>query len=57
MLAKGRLIGFPVVGVRVVINDGAVARGRLVDIAFQEAARGAFREFYGKREAGSSSRS
>ena len=46
MLAKGRLIGFPVIGVRVVIDDGQSHAVDSSDIAFQEAARGAFREVY-----------
>lgn len=48
MLPKGRLIGFPVVNVRVVINDGAAHSVDSSDIAFQEAARGAWRETYMK---------
>src|SRR6516165_3750605 len=44
MLGKGRLLGFPVVNVRVVINDGASHAVDSSDIAFQEAARGAWRE-------------
>jgi elongation factor G len=44
MLSKGRLLGFPVVNVRVVINDGASHAVDSSDIAFQEAARGAWRE-------------
>ena len=46
MLAKGRKIGFPVVNVRVVINDGQSHAVDSSDIAFQEAARGAWREVY-----------
>ncbi len=46
MLAKGRLIGFPVIGLRVVLNDGAAHSVDSSDNAFQAAARGAFREFY-----------
>jgi elongation factor G len=46
MIAKGRLIGFPVVNVRVVINDGASHAVDSSDIAFQEAARGAWRDAY-----------
>jgi len=45
---KGRLIGFPVVNVRVVVNDGASHAVDSSDIAFQEAARGAWREVYEK---------
>jgi elongation factor G len=45
---KGRLIGFPVVNVRVVVNDGASHAVDSSDIAFQEAARGAWREIYEK---------
>jgi translation elongation factor EF-G len=46
MQAKGRLLGFPVVNVRVVINDGASHAVDSSDIAFQEAARGAWREAF-----------
>ncbi len=46
MLEKGRLIGFPVLNVRVVLNDGAAHAVDSSDIAFQEAARGAWREVY-----------
>ena len=46
MLGKGRLLGFPVVNARVVINDGASHAVDSSDIAFQEAARGAWREGY-----------
>jgi elongation factor G len=48
MLAKGRLIGFPVVNVRVALPDGAAHSVDSSDIAFQEAARGAWRETYAK---------
>ncbi|HET7754815.1 MAG TPA: elongation factor G [Anaeromyxobacteraceae bacterium] len=44
MLAKGRLLGYPVVNTRVVINDGASHAVDSSDIAFQEAARGAWRD-------------
>src|SRR5947207_5892249 len=43
MIGKGRLIGFPVTGFRVVINDGAAPAVDSSDNAFQAAARGAFR--------------
>jgi elongation factor G len=43
---KGRLIGFPVVNVRVVVNDGNSHPVDSSDIAFQEAARGAWRDAY-----------
>jgi elongation factor G len=46
MLKKGRLIGFPVTNLRVVINDGAAHAVDSSDNAFQAAARGAFREVY-----------
>jgi elongation factor G len=46
MLAKGRRIGFPVVNVRAVINDGQAHAVDSSDTAFQEAARGAWREAY-----------
>jgi elongation factor G len=46
MLPKGQLIGFPVVNVKVVVNDGASHAVDSSDIAFQEAARGAWREVF-----------
>jgi elongation factor G len=46
MLKKGRMIGFPVTNLRVVINDGAAHSVDSSDNAFQAAARGAFREVY-----------
>jgi elongation factor G len=48
MLRKGRLIGFPVTGLRIVINDGASHAVDSSDMAFQAAARGAFREVYSR---------
>ncbi|HPH27537.1 MAG TPA: elongation factor G [Pseudomonadota bacterium] len=48
MLPKGRLIGFPVVNVRACLEDGASHAVDSSDIAFQEAARGAWRESYAK---------
>jgi elongation factor G len=46
MIHKGRLIGFPVIGLRVVLNDGAAHSVDSSDNAFQAAARGAFRQVY-----------
>jgi elongation factor G len=46
MIKKGRLIGFPVTGLRVVVNDGSAHAVDSSDNAFQAAARGAFREVY-----------
>jgi elongation factor G len=46
MLEKGRRLGFPVVNVRAVINDGNSHSVDSSDIAFQEAARGAWREAF-----------
>jgi elongation factor G len=46
MLEKGRKLGFPVVNVRVCLNDGQYHAVDSSDIAFQEAARGAWREVY-----------
>ena len=46
MIGKGRLIGFPVTGFRVVINDGAAHSVDSSDNAFQAAGRGAFRAVY-----------
>jgi len=45
---KGKLIGFPVTGLRVCINDGASHAVDSSDMAFQAAARGAFVEVYGR---------
>src|SRR5882672_6944300 len=45
-LAKGDLIGAPVLGVRVVLNDGQSHAVDSSDLAFQVAARSAFREAY-----------
>ncbi len=47
-LDKGRLIGFPVLGLRVVINDGQSHSVDSSEMAFTAAAKGAFREFYGR---------
>jgi len=46
MILKSPRLGVPVVGVRVAINDGAAHAVDSSDIAFQEAARGAFRDFF-----------
>jgi elongation factor G len=46
MLAKSPRLGVPVVGLRVVIDDGQSHQVDSSDIAFQEAARGAFRDFF-----------
>jgi elongation factor G len=46
MIAKSPRLGVPVVGLRVVLNDGASHAVDSSDIAFQEAARGAFRDFF-----------
>ncbi|PKL06524.1 MAG: elongation factor G [Spirochaetae bacterium HGW-Spirochaetae-9] len=45
---KGSLIGFPIVNVRCVVNDGQSHSVDSSDIAFQLAAIGAFREAYDK---------
>jgi elongation factor G len=47
-LPKGRLIGFPVIGLRVVINDGQSHSVDSSELAFTQAARGAFRSVYEK---------
>jgi len=47
-LAKGSLIGFPIVGVSVRISDGASHSVDSSDLAFQQAAIGAFRNAYVK---------
>jgi elongation factor G len=48
MLPKGALVGAPVTGVSVTLDDGASHAVDSSDIAFQEAARGAWRETYPK---------
>ncbi|OIP93076.1 MAG: elongation factor G [Syntrophobacterales bacterium CG_4_8_14_3_um_filter_58_8] len=50
-LAKGPKMEFPVTGVKIVINDGASHAVDSSDMAFQAAARGAFREGYAKAKA------
>jgi elongation factor G len=45
-IAKGPKMEFPVTGVKVVINDGASHAVDSSDMAFQAAARGAFKEGY-----------
>ena len=45
---KGSLIGFPIVNIRCLINDGQSHPVDSSDIAFQQAAIGAFREGYHK---------
>ncbi len=47
-LEKGSLIGFPIVGVKVTINDGQSHSVDSSDMAFQLAAIGAFKEAYSK---------
>jgi elongation factor G len=47
-IKKGSLIGFPIVNIRCVINDGQSHPVDSSDIAFQLAAIGAFREVYNK---------
>ncbi|MFP6624587.1 MAG: elongation factor G [Myxococcota bacterium] len=47
-LHKGRLIGFPVIGLRVTLNDGKSHSVDSSEMAFRAAATGAFREFYGR---------
>ena len=48
MLAKGRTIGYPVTGVRVVIDDGKSHSVDSSEMAFAAAARGAWREVYSR---------
>ena len=47
-MAKGALMGYPIFGVKVTINDGASHSVDSSDMAFQAAARGAFLEAYRK---------
>jgi len=48
MMVKGMLIGHPVVNVRITVNDGNSHAVDSSEMAFQEAARGAWREFYNR---------
>ena len=48
VIKKGQLIGFPVIGTRIVLNDGQYHPVDSSDIAFQTAAQGAFRQVYMK---------
>ena len=47
-IKKGSLIGFPVVNIRCLINDGQSHPVDSSDLAFQQAAIGAFREIYAR---------
>ena len=47
-MEKGSLLGVPVTGVKVVINDGQAHSVDSSDMAFQAAARGAFKQAYAK---------
>jgi elongation factor G len=47
-LAKGLLIGFPVIGMNVCVNDGKSHSVDSSEMAFQAAARGAFRDVYAR---------
>ena len=47
-LTKGALLGFPVVNVKIVLNDGASHSVDSSEMAFQAAAKGAWRDIYPK---------
>jgi len=47
-LVKGSLIGFPIVGIKVTINDGQSHPVDSSDMAFQQAAIGAFKDAYSR---------
>ncbi|TVQ26401.1 MAG: elongation factor G [Spirochaetaceae bacterium] len=47
-MQKGSLIGFPIVGVKVTINDGSTHPVDSSDMAFQQAAIGCFKQAYAK---------
>lgn len=47
-MVKGRLLGYPVVNVRIQLDDGSFHAVDSSEMAFQEAARGAWREVYSK---------
>jgi len=48
MLDKGAYVGYPVQGIKVVLEDGAFHAQDSSDMAFKAAARGCFREYYVK---------
>jgi len=45
-LLKGKLIGYPITGIQITINDGSSHAVDSSDMAFQQAAKGAFRQAY-----------
>jgi elongation factor G len=47
-LRKGRLIGYPITGIKVTLIDGQAHEVDSSDLAFQAAAQGAFRQAYAK---------
>jgi len=47
-MIRGQLIGFPIVGIRVTLEDGQFHAVDSSDLAFQAASRGAFRQSYMK---------
>ncbi len=47
-MAKGTLIGAPITGVKMLINDGSFHAVDSSDMAFQQAAKGAFKQGYSK---------
>ena len=47
-MKKGRLLGFPVTGVKVILSDGHSHTVDSSDVAFQTAAREAFNQVYAK---------
>ena len=47
-LTKGKLIGFPVLGMKITVNDGKSHSVDSSEMAFTQAARGAFRQAYMK---------
>jgi len=47
-MEKGRLIGFPVIGIKVIVDDGKSHSVDSSEMAFQAAGRGAFREAYAR---------
>jgi elongation factor G len=47
-MKKGQLIGFPIIGIKAVLNDGQSHTVDSSDLAFQAASRGAFKQAYAK---------
>ena len=47
-MKKGKLTGFPITGIKITINDGSYHPVDSSDVAFRQAAKGAFRQAYAR---------